>query len=217
MSSHAALTVSPRLSASTANAAAPAIATPTQIDRAIHRGMEHEFRVSLRAVASHRLLVMPINVSSYSARPRRASPRRSAAPRQVVICARIGRWSARLSVGLGLLAIAACTHALPEPVDLRPLPVRPGTGLGGVRVIVLPLSMIRHGDTFGFAEQITNPRDYLVNLNAQIERALTERAPRRYGSSPTRWCRWRAGTPGIHPTPTGWILRSSRPIAGVQG
>jgi hypothetical protein len=113
------------------------------------------------------------------------------------------RWSVRLSVSFGLLAVAACTHAPPEAVDLRPLPVRPGTGLGGQRVIVLPVSMIRHGDTFGLAEQITNPREYLVDLNAKIERGLTERAPRTVWLFPTALVQVASRNPGYLSDPYG--------------
>src|SRR5215472_3983265 len=146
---------------------------------------------------------MPINVSPCSARPRRVAPRPPGALRQAVICARIRRWSVRLSAGLGLLALAGCAHAPPEPVDLRPLPARPGTGLGGERVIVLPLSMIRHGDSFGFAEQITNPREYLVNLNAQIEHRLTERAPRTTWVFPNTLVQVASKNPGYLSDPFG--------------
>jgi hypothetical protein len=55
------------------------------------------------------------------------------------------------------------------------MPLHPGAGLGGERIIVLPLSMIRHGDTYGWADQITDPRDYLIDLNAQLDQALTTR------------------------------------------
>lgn len=123
---------------------------------------------------------MPINVLPRSVRPRRAAPRPCAAPRLVVARARAVAWSARLApvALLTLMGCAALHHAPDDPVDLRPMPLRPGTGLGGDRIIVLPLSMLRHGDTFGWADAITNPRDYLVDLNKQIEHALTTRVPR---------------------------------------
>ncbi len=70
-------------------------------------------------------------------------------------------------------------------------------------MIVLPLSMIRHGDTFGFAEQITNPRDYLVNLNAQIEHALTERAPRTVWVFPNALVQVASRNPGYLSDPYG--------------
>ena len=88
-------------------------------------------------------------------------------------------------------------------MDLRPLPLRPGTGLGGLRVIVLPVSMIRHGDTFGFADQITNPREYLVDLNAQIEHQLTERAPRTVWVFPTALVQVASRNPGYLSDPYG--------------
>jgi hypothetical protein len=58
------------------------------------------------------------------------------------------------------------------------MPLRPGTGLSGERVIVLPLSIVRHGDLFGWSDQITDPRAYLIDLNTQLQHALTNRVPR---------------------------------------
>jgi len=83
------------------------------------------------------------------------------------------------------------------------MPLKPGAGLGGSRVIVLPLSMIRNGDTFGWAAQITNPREYLVNLNAQIEKGLTERAPRTVWVFPTALVQVASRNPGYLADPYG--------------
>jgi len=83
------------------------------------------------------------------------------------------------------------------------VPERPGTGLGGMRVIVLPLSMIRHGDMFGWAEQIANPREYLVGLNAQIEHGLTERAPRTVWLFPSALVQVASRNPGYLSDPYG--------------
>jgi hypothetical protein len=63
-------------------------------------------------------------------------------------------------------------------------------------VIVLPVSMIRHGDTFGWADQIKGPREYLVDLNAQIEHQLPERAPRTTWIFPTTLVQVASKNPG---------------------
>jgi hypothetical protein len=132
--------------------------------------------VSLRAVASHRPLVMPIFAAHRSAGPRGAR-RRGFAPVVPLVSHRGWLVSPSLAAVV-LLGITACgLHNMPDPVDLRPLPLRPGTGLSGARVIVLPLSTIRHGDALGWADGITNSRDYLVDLNAQIEHAFSEHLP----------------------------------------
>ena len=60
---------------------------------------------------------------------------------------------------------------------IRPMPYHPGGGLTGARVIVLPLETIRGGDLDGCAASITSPRDFLVDANAQISRALVAKAP----------------------------------------
>jgi hypothetical protein len=124
---------------------------------------------------------MPIKRVDRSVRPRRAALRLWAAPILAVCLSRAERWRARLTLCLVLVAAAGCAslhHPLPDAADLRPMPLRAGTGLGGTRVIVLPLSMLRHGDLFGWSDQITDPRAYLVDLNAQMQRALTQRVPR---------------------------------------
>jgi hypothetical protein len=62
-------------------------------------------------------------------------------------------------------------------MPIRPMPYHPGGGLTGARVIVLPLETIRGGDLAGCAASITSPRDFLIDANAQIARALAARAP----------------------------------------
>lgn len=150
---------------------------------------------------------MPINLISRSVRLRRAALRHPAAPRQAVTRRGATRLCARATVPLVLLAAAGCAaighRATPDAVDLRPLPVRAGTGLGGERIIVLPLSMIRHGDTFGWADSISNPRDYLIDLNARIERALTTHVPRAVWVFPTTLVQVANRNPGYLSDPYG--------------
>ena len=58
------------------------------------------------------------------------------------------------------------------------MPAAAGTGISGLRVIVLPVSAIRGGDNHGWAASIADPRAFLVDLNSQISRALPARAGR---------------------------------------
>jgi|SRR5579863_288309 hypothetical protein len=75
-------------------------------------------------------------------------------------------------------AVLGCRHdAAPPVMAIRPMPYHPGGGLTGARVIVLPLETIRGGDLDGCAASITSPRDFLVDANAQISRALVAKAP----------------------------------------
>jgi hypothetical protein len=149
---------------------------------------------------------MPIKEIARSARPCRAAPRLWAAPCQAVVLSRGARWCARVSVPLVLLAAAGCAslrHPLPDPADLRAMPLRAGTGLGGTRVIVLPLSMVRHGDLFGWSDQITDPRAYLIDLNAQIQTALTQRVPRTVWVFPSTLVQVAGHNPGYLSDPYG--------------
>jgi hypothetical protein len=150
---------------------------------------------------------MPIKVIARSARPCRAALRLWAAPCQAVVLSRAERWRARVVLPFVLLAAAGCAslthHALPDPVDLRPMPIRAGTGLGGTRVIVLPLSMIRHGDLFGWSNQITDPRAYLIDLNAQMQSALTQRVPRPVWVFPSTLVQVASHNPGYLSDPYG--------------
>jgi hypothetical protein len=57
------------------------------------------------------------------------------------------------------------------------MPYHSGAGLTGAHVIVLPLETLRGGDLAGCASSITNPRDFLLDANAQIARALQAKAP----------------------------------------
>jgi hypothetical protein len=76
-----------------------------------------------------------------------------------------------------VLACASVQHIPPE-LQLEAPPPAPGSGMGGQRVMVLPLSVIRNNDPLGWAKTITDPRAYLVSLNAQMAHALTTMAPR---------------------------------------
>ena len=79
-----------------------------------------------------------------------------------------------------LAAALACASGPHEPLELKlePLPLSPGAGLTGQRVIVLPLSVIRNNDPLGWAATIADPKAFLVSLNEQIAHALTTHAPR---------------------------------------
>jgi hypothetical protein len=65
------------------------------------------------------------------------------------------------------------------------------------------VSSIRHGDVYGWADGITNPRDFLTDLNAQIERALAASAPRTSWVLPTELARIAAKNPGYLADPYG--------------
>ncbi len=158
---------------------------------------------------------MPINESSSSARPRRVAPRHPTTLRQAVFVLECvgGLGDCRSPSGCSLLPRARTRP--PRPRTCGRCRFGPGTGLGGQRVIVLPLSMIRHGDTFGFAEQITNPREYLVDLNAKIERGLTERAPRTVWVFPPALVQVASRQPrlSVRPVRDGSLAVRARPLA----
>lgn len=91
--------------------------------------------------------------------------------------ARSARRLACLAAVIGA-AVLGCQHESAAPVmAIRPMPYHPGGGLTGARVIVLPLETIRGGDLDGCAASVTSPRDFLVDANAQISRALVAKAP----------------------------------------
>jgi hypothetical protein len=129
----------------------------------------------------------------------RSAGRRRVAPQQALIFERRGQLRGRAALCAVLLGVAACASSAahhPDPADLRAMPIRPGSGLGGTRVIVLPLSTIRHGDLLGWSDAITNPRDYLVDVNAQIEHALTAGAPRTTWIFPSQLVQVASRNPG---------------------
>jgi len=102
------------------------------------------------------------------------------------------------------MSAAACAARVPpDPSDVRPLPVKPGLGLIGTRVIVLPMSSIRHGDVLGWADSIANPRDFLIDFNARFERALTTRVPRTIWIFPVEIQRIAGRNPGYLADPYG--------------
>jgi hypothetical protein len=83
----------------------------------------------------------------------------------------------RLSVVLcavALVASAACAGAqkvsTPEPLTPRPL-----AAYATRRVIVVPTHYLRPADTLGWASRISDSRDYLANVDAEIAFALGER------------------------------------------
>jgi hypothetical protein len=134
----------------------------------------------------------------------RSSGSRLAVRRQVPLRGRGGRLGAYLVLTVAGASLSACAAVQrPDPVDLRPLPIRPATGLTGTRVIVLPVSSMRHGDTYGWAESVGNPRDYLADLNAQIEHALASRAPRTAWVFPAEIVRLASRNPGYLSDPYG--------------
>jgi hypothetical protein len=93
---------------------------------------------------------------------------------------RLARSAGRLACLAAMIvaAVLGCRHETAAPVmAIRPMPYHPGGGLTGARVIVLPLETIRGGDLDGCAASITSPRDFLVDANAQIARALVAKAP----------------------------------------
>jgi hypothetical protein len=93
---------------------------------------------------------------------------------------RLARFAGRLACLAAVIgaAVLGCRHdAVPPVMAIRPMPYHPGGGLTGARVIVLPLETIRGGDLDGCAASITSPRDFLVDANAQISRALVTKAP----------------------------------------
>jgi hypothetical protein len=92
----------------------------------------------------------------------------------------LARTAGRLALLAAVIGVAAagCRHdAAPPVMAIRPMPYHPGGGLTGARVIVLPLETIRGGDLAGCASSIASPRDFLVEANAQIARALLAKAP----------------------------------------
>jgi hypothetical protein len=93
---------------------------------------------------------------------------------------RLARSAGRLAclAAVAGAAVLGCGHQTAAPVmAIRPMPYHPGGGLTGARVIVLPLETIRGGVLDGCAASITSPRDFLVDANAQISRALVAKAP----------------------------------------
>ena len=87
----------------------------------------------------------------------------------------------RLALAAGAVAtITLGCHSEQGPtaqLPIRPMPYHPGAGLTGAHVIVLPLETLRGGDLAGCSASITNPRDFLLDANAQIARALQSKAP----------------------------------------
>jgi len=93
---------------------------------------------------------------------------------------RLARSAGRLACLAAMIGapVLGCRHdAAPPVMAIRPMPYHPGGGLTGARVMVLPLETIRGGDLNGCAASITSPRDFLVDANAQISRALVAKAP----------------------------------------
>jgi hypothetical protein len=84
---------------------------------------------------------------------------------------------------------------------VRALPGRPGMGLSGEPVMVLPLSSLRGGDAAGWAAAVASPRDFLLDLNAQIARALPARAVHSTWVLPAEMARAAARNPGYAPDP----------------
>jgi hypothetical protein len=127
---------------------------------------------------------MPLHPDPSRAVPdlRESQLRPAAQPRPVAWhpSSRFARSAGRLAVLAAVIggAAAGCRHdAAPPVMAIRPMPYHPGGGLTGARVIVLPLETIRGGDLAGCTASITSPRDFLVDANAQIARALVAKAP----------------------------------------
>jgi hypothetical protein len=127
---------------------------------------------------------MPLHPDPSRAVPdlRESQLRPAAHPRPVARhpSSRFARSAGRLAVLVAVIggAAAGCRHdAAPPVMAIRPMPYHPGGGLTGARVIVLPLETIRGGDLAGCTTSITSPRDFLVDANAQIARALVAKAP----------------------------------------
>jgi hypothetical protein len=98
----------------------------------------------------------------------------------------------------------ACSSGTGGPAALarvRPLPERPGSGLNGQRVMVLPLSTLRGGDAAGWAAAISSPRDFLLGANAEIARALPARAVHSTWVLAPEMARSAARNPGYAPDP----------------
>jgi hypothetical protein len=103
---------------------------------------------------------------------------------------------------LAAAGLAGCSHTPPStPADLRPFPPRAGAGLAGQQVIVLPLESIRGGDALGWAASIASPRDFLIDANAQIARALAQRAPHTKWLLPADLLAIAGRNPGYAPDP----------------
>ena len=104
-----------------------------------------------------------------------------------------------------LIVSLACATAAPEPpaVQIMPMPVSPGTGLGGQRVMVLPLEVVRNGDPLGWYAHFSDSagREVLIAANNAITHNLTTMAPRTVWLLPADIAKISARSAGYMPDP----------------
>lgn len=118
--------------------------------------------------------------------------------------------SALIAIALALSA-QSCAQR-PPAESLPPPPVgRPLAGMSEQPLIVLPTRHLRAADSLGWASQISNEREWLVNVDSEIAFALSERGLGQRWTLPAELARSARRNAAFAPDPATIAVQPLRP------
>lgn len=112
---------------------------------------------------------------------------------------------------VALAAVVGCAHAQRASATESAPVRRPLSSLAARRVLLLPTHYLRQGDPLGFTSRITDARDYLGEVDAEIAFALGNRGLKERWVFPERLAAVARRNPGYAPNPYALAAEWLRP------